>query len=391
MPALTDKGFLRPSYKELLAALTEKAKQVFGEDIDTDGKTLLGKFLRIIAQDRANDYEDMENVYYGHFVNTARGISLDRLCALGGLSRNPATRAVYTVSFTGTAGYEIPAGFEVCTPENIRFYTEDPVLLSEDGTAQADVTCTEPGTAGNIKAGSITEIVNPDANVESVSGAILKELGQDTETDTELRARFRLTIAGSGSATVDAIRAEIMRVPNVTGCVIEENDTETTDSAGRPGHSFECFVLAPEEQNQQIAQAIFDKKPIGIKSVGDITVPVLDKGGFSHDIRFSKVEEVPLWIKVSVKVNSYFEQDGEEQIKTNLAEHINALPNGKDVVLSSLYSYIFKVTGVEEVSQLLISTDGSSYEAKNIVCSSAQAARTVLKNIEAEAERYVDL
>ena len=44
---LTEKGFQRPTYDDLLAAQVARAKKLFGEDIDTSGQSILGKFIRI--------------------------------------------------------------------------------------------------------------------------------------------------------------------------------------------------------------------------------------------------------------------------------------------------------------------------------------------------------
>ena len=82
MGALTEKGFKRPIFSELLETQIQKAKELFGEDIETDEKTPLGKFIRITVYDLARAYEDLEGIFYARFPNTARGTSLDRLCYL---------------------------------------------------------------------------------------------------------------------------------------------------------------------------------------------------------------------------------------------------------------------------------------------------------------------
>ena len=113
MTVLTDKGFQRPLYAELVAQADARAKVLFGDDIETDEKTPLGKFIRLGAQDVAEAYEELENVYNSIFPNTARGASLDRVAVTAGVFRSPASPAEQQVEFTGTPGYSIPAGFLV--------------------------------------------------------------------------------------------------------------------------------------------------------------------------------------------------------------------------------------------------------------------------------------
>lgn len=80
---LTSKGFERLTYDEIVNKKIQKAKELFGEDIDTSELTPLGKFIRINAFDLAEAEEEAEYIYYSIFPNTAHGFSngldLDRL------------------------------------------------------------------------------------------------------------------------------------------------------------------------------------------------------------------------------------------------------------------------------------------------------------------------
>ncbi len=388
MAALTEKGFQRPLYADILAQKIARAQELFGSDISTDEKTPLGKFIRLDAYDLAEAYEDMENVYYAGFPDTARGVDLDRQCVAVSISRNPPTNAVHSVEFTGTVGYIIPAGFLVGTADGIEFHTEQDATIGSDGKVTAEVYCSDYGTVGNVAPPAISEIINPDAEVESIRHISIVTPGQDQETDPTLRSRYHLASAGAGSATSDAIKAEIMRVSNVKGCIVVENDTDVVDADGRPPNSFECYVFAPEDQDNDVAAAIFRKKPIGIRTTGSVTVQVQDAGGFSHDVKFSRVTNVPIYVKATVKVSSEFEADGHDQIVSNLTSYFNSLTNGDDVILSRMYSYIHSVTGVVETSELLISTDGTTYDAQSVPCSPSQVA--VVGGIDVEVAEYVD-
>ena len=112
---LTDNGFVRRTYDDILNAKIQRAKELFGEDIDTSDLTPLGKFIRINAYDQALAEEELEAVYYARFPNTASGQSLDRLLVFVGLTRNPAVSAVYSVKITGAADTVIEPGFLVGT------------------------------------------------------------------------------------------------------------------------------------------------------------------------------------------------------------------------------------------------------------------------------------
>ena len=379
---LTELGYKRPTYDDLLEAQIERAKLLFGEDIDTNDNTPLGKYIRINVADLADVYEILESIYYARFPNTATGVSLDRLCPFVGIARNPATYAQHNVRFSGTAGEYVPEAFEVSTADgSITFHTYDRLLIGEGGTVEGLVECEQAGTIGNVSLGKIDTILNPDANVESVEHLGIAQLGENVETDANLRYRFNQTIQGAGSSTANSIKGAIARVPLVDGVEVVENYTEETVN-GIPPHSFECFVLSPESQDVLVAEAIFSKKPLGIKAHGDVDVEIVDESGVKHTISFSRTIQKNIYVKIAINTNVYFEEDGVEQIQSNIAQYINSLKNGENVYLSSLYGYIYKAAGIVNVSSLTISTDGSSYSTNDIEVDSNEVARISEANVE---------
>jgi len=376
---LTEKGFKRPTYDDLLAAQIARAKELFGEDIDTSGQSVLGKFIRINVSDLAECYELLEDIYYARFPGSARGQSLDRLCTFAGVIRDPATAARLKVRFYGNVGAVIPAAFAI-TGNDLIYYIDVDYAVGPDGVAECYANCAEMGAAGNIPPGTPLTIVNPNPDLERVELVEIDVYGQERESDTSLRIRFGESVAGAGSASVDALRGALSRVALVDGVAIVENDTEETVD-GRPPHSFECYVLAPESQDQLIGEAIFSKKPLGIKSVGNVEVRVLDEGNKPHTVRFSRTIKKMVWIRAKVLTNQFFENDGVDQIKASLLEYINNLANGDCVYLSSLYGYIHDVHGVVNVQELLISGDGTNFVATNISVGDYEVVRCETGNI----------
>lgn len=379
--AVNENGYVRPTYDELLELRIVQAQELFGENIDTSDASPLGKFIRLAVQDLADAYEAQEIIYYARFPHTATGQSLDRLMPFAGISRNPATRAQHEIQFTGTAGHTIESGFLVGTTGDEEFYLISDLTLDENGDGVGIVECAEAGTIGNVTLGSITEIVNPDANVSGIAHTGIEAIGTDEESDTELRERFEVAISGSGSATADAIKGAVMRVTGVRGCLVIENDSDAAVD-GVPAHSFETYVHSDDSSDQQVAEAIFSKKPLGIKTHGDVSVSVVDASGNAQTVKFSRVAETAIYVKVSITKDTHFELDGVEQIKTALIEYVGGLLAGDDVILSNMYRYIFGVAGVVDVTSLTLSSDGSTYNAANIPIGVGSVATLSADNIE---------
>ena len=390
---LDDLGFHRPTYAELLVEQETRARQLFGDDIETGEATALGKYIRLNTYDYARLYELAEKIYYARFPNFATGVQLDRLTPFANISRNPATVARHIVEFYGIAGKTVEQGSLVATGDGVTFYTLEDVTMQDEGlglgTARVTVECTEFGTVGNVAVGEIDRMGNPNGYVREVRHIALKLLAKDPETDVALRERFHDVTKGTGSGTFEAIYGALGRITNVDGVVVVENDTDETKD-GRPPHSFQCYIVAPETLDQQIGQVIFDKKPAGIRPVGEVEVTVLDKAGTAHTSRFSRAVELQISLQATVKKNNYYPEDGTEQIKTNIANLINGLSNGDDVIFSKLYSAIHAVTGVMEVDDLKIKSGSGTFAAANIICKPAEFARIQKENIDLTVVQYVD-
>lgn len=364
---LTENGYQRRTFEDILNDKIRRAKELFGEDIETGDQSVLGKHLRISAYDQAIAEEELEAVYYSSKPNSASGQSLDRLLPLGGITRNPATAATYSVSVQGTAGYMIPAGFLVGTDADLTFYTTAEATIGKDGTCTVTVECTEAGTVGNISAAAINAVVNPDASVSAVSGVVCLSAGKDGESDAALRERLKTALAGSGGSNENAIRAALLRVPTVQYAAVIVNDSGEADSEGRPAHSFECYVLGGDDYHQQIAEAIFSVRPVGIQTVGDHAVTVIDACGNARTVRFSETPSTAVRVRTTIKTGNSFPSDGAALIQAGITGYINSLGVGSSLVLSTLYRYIYDVAGVQEVVSLELSTNGgSSYTTGNV-------------------------
>ena len=380
---LTDLGFHRRSYDEILSDKIARAEELFGSDIETGEQTPLGKFIRIGAYDQALAEEEIEDLYYSIFPDTATGVSLDHLCTFVGIKRTPAISSRYQVCLHGQAGTQIPYGFLVETPAKVRFYNTAEIQLDGNGDGAITADCETPGVIGNVAAAEINTVVNPVAGLVVVSsGNTIIRYGEETESDASLRTRFSLAGAGAGSCSPNAIRAALMRIPTVTGVsvIVNESDDDIideTDLTTFPAHSFECCISGGElVYYDQIAQTIFDKKPIGIATRGDLSRTVTDEAGIEHLIYFSKAAEISVDLNIELQTDPNY-TGVNDKVREALRSHIDSLPIGADVVISALYAVIHSVSGVVEVKLLnLRETSGTAWHSRTITLSPKQKAKT---------------
>lgn len=366
---LTDAGFRRPTYAELLDALEYKAREVFGSEANLTVRSPLGVFLRIYAWMLNILFSSLEDVYNSRFVDTAVGSSLYNLGRAIGLQLLGAQKSVGYLVFTGNDGVEVPEGYLAETIAGIEFITVQSGVILE-GSVTLAATAVIAGPDSNTDENTITIIVNPMSGITTVNNPNRFEGGRDTETDAEFRERYYVSVDFAGGVNLEAIIASIYEnVGAVISVAGEENDTDETSENGLPPHSIE--IIAYGGLDEEIANAIYDRKAAGIETYGSTTVTILNVSEKPHEIRFSRPTPVQVWVEVfGLVTGSSFPLDGIEQIQETIATYIGAdtrggLNIGQDVIRVALPTEVFKVSGVLDFN-VRLSRDGETFGWDNI-------------------------
>ena len=376
---LTDAGFRRPTYAELLDALEHKARELFGSKANLTVRSPLGIFLRIYAWVLNLLFSTLEDVYNSRFIDTAVGSSLYNLGRAIGLRLLGAQKAVGYLTFSGEDGVEVPESFLAETIAGAQYVTLSSGVIT-DGSVTLPASAVIPGPDGNTPENTITNITNPKSGIYEVTNQKRFEGGRNTETDAEFRERYYISVDFAGGVNIDAIVAEVYEsVEAVIAVSGEENDTDYVSASGLPPHSIE--IVAYGGLDEEIAQAIYRRKAAGIESFGNTMIPVITASGATKEIYFSRPAPVNVWVKVfNLSTDRHFPLDGIEQIKRSIVAYIGAdtrggLNIGQDVVCVKLPTEVLKVPGVVDFD-LQLSADGETYSWDNISILSQQKAVT---------------
>ena len=377
---VTERGFHRPTYVELLDAVEYKARELFGNKANLTVRSPLGAFLRIFAWMLNILFSLMEETYNSRFVDTAVGTSLYNLGKAIGLSLLPAQKASGYVTFTGTPGTAIPTGFLVRTVAGLQYAVLTDGRIGEEGSVTLPVQAVETGIDYNVEAGRVTQITNPMDGVDSCTNLNIIDGGQDRETDEEFRDRYAKSVDYAGGANADAIAGEILQnVESVYSAVCYENDTDEVDSLGLPPHSIEVVVYGGLDQD--IAKAIYRRKAGGIQTYGSTTIPVMAISGQSININFSRPTAIPIYVKVHIlETGNDYPLNGSDLVKAAIVDFIGGaayggLPIGRDVVYMDLPGIIKTIPGVIDF-ELSIGKDGVLYGTENIQIDNREKAIT---------------
>jgi uncharacterized phage protein gp47/JayE len=112
-----------------------------------------------------------------------------------GIVRNAATYTHDTLKIEGVPGTVLQKGKVAGTPssddvESIEFEFQETKTIDDTGVVDIEVQCTQPGTIGNVKAGSVTLMITPINGIKSVTNEKNFTNGTDEEDDDHYRERI---------------------------------------------------------------------------------------------------------------------------------------------------------------------------------------------------------
>lgn len=212
---------------------------------------------------------------------------------------------------------------------------------------------TEAQDAGDVLAvaGSLDTIETPVSGLDEVINIVDGVIGRNLETDRELRIRREQSLRLGGSGTVEAIRSRILEdIESVTACSVFENMTDVTDGDGRPPHSFEAVVQGGADQD--IGELIWEVKPAGIQTFGDVDVDVVDSQGDTQVMYFSRPTEKYAHVRVVVteSTEETFPDGGLTTIKNSILDFGETFLLGEDMIYQEFFKYIYCVAGIASVT-----------------------------------------
>jgi hypothetical protein len=221
---------------------------------------------------------------------------------------------------------------------------------------------------GEIRAptNSVTQVITALGGVSSVTNSIALGTGRLREEDEAFRLRATQSLSLTGSCTIPALTAALLNVSSVTSAVVVENITDEVVE-GRPVNSFEAIITAPDtdEVNLEIATAIWNDKPAGIRTFGNTMVSITDTAGKPQSIYFSRPEGVVIATRVTYTLydEEVFPLDGATLIKNAVVSYGNALAAGEDVIPKRFYGPIY--IAVEGLSFITVECQTLAYQGQN--------------------------
>lgn len=297
-------GLITQTQPELLAQFTAGYQLAYGNSsINFDSDTSDGQAINITIQAILDILDLMTQVYNSFDPDNAVGVVLDQRVAINGIQRQAGTFTVTNIT--------------VVTNQSVN-------LFGIDQTDQTPFSVAD--NSGNIYALQITQLAVPvGTNVFSfqceTEGAIsplpntiviqntivlgvqsvnnpttFTTLGINEESDANLRLRRQKSVSIASQGYYRGLLAALLNLSGITSAQVYENDGDTVDGNGIPGHSI-WVIVGGSATPESIATLIYNYRNAGCGMFGAQSYTVTQANGTSFIIHYDNVSTEDLFIQ----------------------------------------------------------------------------------------------
>lgn len=321
------------SIEDIYAELKTDCQNKMGLAINDTGDMAIR--LRAFAAQIFSLLVQQDYLYRQVFPQTASGENLDRHAELRGLERRQAVKAAGVIRFllseADSKNITIPAGMSCTTDAGEEFITtQSGTIAAGDLFCDVSAEAKTAGAAGNVPAGSITEMMLAPAGVAACNNPQDFYGGTDAETDSALRAR-----------TIASYRT----LPNGANAAYYENAALTID--GVAGVS-----VMPKNRGAGTVDVVIsaaDGTP-SQELIGEVSDRLNADREICVDILVSAPTAEPITVTLSVlPEDGYTFAEIKPKVIEAITDFFNGSLLGKSVYMARLYSLVLAVEGVKNL------------------------------------------
>ena len=368
MAGVTEQGFTVKSAAEITADLDAKFVGTFGSQFDISAESPDGQLIGVVAKLLEDVWQQAEGAYNAYSPSNAYGVGLDKVAEINGITRITNLPTSVAITFSGTAGTVVPAGYIVKTVDGLEFATVAVAVIPAIVTAK----CTTQG-AIRILANEVHVLTTAIAGLTGATNLEPGITGIVREEDPAFRARRENSTISRGTSSIDAIYEGVKSL-NLPYIAIIENTTSATVD-GVPANSF--LVVVEGGTPAEVSQVIYDNKPQGITSYGSIVTVINDSKGYPHNIGISRPTPIDISVTTSITNLPGASVDSATLVKAAIVDYVNNLNISEDVYWSYFFSAILEVVPNIKINSLQIKfTVGGTFGTTDLVLTPQQRART---------------
>jgi hypothetical protein len=370
--AINENGLTVKTLTEIETDLKAGLRDIYGDDINLEQNSPDGQMVGIIAQAATDLRELLVNINNSFDPDFAVGRLLDERVVINNIQRRGGTfttveieivvdRTVTLVGLDGDYNNLDGTGYTVQDDAGNQFILVDTTEITA-GTHTKNFRAKQIGKV-EVTENTITTPTTSVLGVVSVnnpSGAL--EIGQNEETDAELRVRRQQSVALGSVGYLNGILGAVLALDGVTDAKIYENVENAEDDDDIPAHGI--WLIVEGGANTDIGNVIYEKKSYGANMKGEVEVEIETASGATFTALFDRPSAKNLHIRFEIKptqVGATFDQAAIKQyIVDNLSYNIGDFATTGNI--TTLAQTAITTTGGRGVPiNMEVSADGSSW------------------------------
>ncbi len=373
MPDILDATGLRvKTLPEIVADLVAGMQDIYGIDINTDQNSPDGQMINILAQVAIDIRELAVQINNGFDPDQAVGRILDQRVVINNIVRQGGTFTIQPIDITvdrtvTLAGLDANfnsvggTGYTVQDDSGNQFILIDTSTLTA-GTHTLEFRAQKIGLV-NTTIGTINNPVTIVLGVTAInnSSAALS-IGQEEETDAQLRTRREASVALSSSGYLNGMLGDVLALTGVTDAKLYENVTDSVDADGIPAHGI--WLIAEGGANSDIGEVIYADKSYGANMKGGVSVNIITPSGALFVALFDRPTAEDLYIEFTIKRTTplfVFDTDAiAEYMAANLKYKIGQFAETASITAAATEAINYYGGGGVALDTA-ISTDGVTY------------------------------
>lgn len=404
-------GLTISSKGEILEDLISLTKIAYGEDYVIEQGNEWYSFLDLLAGSLAEVGGATQKLYNTLSFTGAAGTNLDNVVSFVGITRKAEQNSTVLIKATIDQNsaierpYILQIGEITLQDSNNNKWINTSILSIEkykniqSGSDQENYVGTATFVATDENTDPTNIVLNPYNNGTNTDMTIITQsipsgitfinevgssLGNQEETDAQLRARYKKELYKESIGTTDGLIAQVENNADVNYCHIIENNSSETAANGMTPHSIWTIVdgqsswdgtgtYSTDDEDIKIAQTILSFESLGCgtsiptayqnynASTGEGQIAVqITIDSTTYDIKFSRASKKDCYVAITLDstIGPGTQRDSiEYQIRQNIGNYINNLGIGNDVLNSGLSSAVFAVVQSNDYKDLVIDID----------------------------------
>lgn len=363
-----ENGLQTATAPELLQDLETAFRAIYGEDILLDSSTPDGQWLNILVQKGVDVRGLLMQLYNSFNPDNTQGSVLDQRCALNNVFRKAGTFTTVTVTIVTDREltlqglddqYNNPeaTGFTIQDNDGNRF-----ILVNTTNLSIGENEClfrSEQLGQVIIAPHTLTVPVTIVLGVISVDNETAGSLGEDEESDADLKIRRRQSVSVGSFGYLNGLQGALLQLDGVKDAKVYENYTSSTDANGTPAHCI--WVVMDGGSTDEIANTIYSKKCPGTNMRGAITYDITTPAQTTFTAKWDNATDVEFYIKFDIKPVATGITFNQTDIKSYIQNHI-------DLKIGEMA----ETASITEIAQQAIESVGGQGYAVNVQVSTNQ-------------------